>query len=169
MSRTLVLVRHAKAAWPDHVADHDRPLAPRGRRDAPAIGQWLAAHDVAARTAVVSSARRTIETYELVAAAWPEAPEAVVTDDVYAAGAGDLLDVVRGLRESITGAVVVGHNPGIGTLAGVLDDGSGEVDGRERMHREFPTSAVAVLEVEGRWAEVDPGTARLIAFAVPRG
>ena len=38
MISTLVLLRHAKSAYPDDVADHDRPLNARGRRDAPAAG-----------------------------------------------------------------------------------------------------------------------------------
>ncbi len=40
----LVLLRHAKSAYPPGVADHERPLNDRGRRDAPEAGRWLDAH-----------------------------------------------------------------------------------------------------------------------------
>lgn len=169
MPRTLVLVRHAKAAWPDGVVDHERPLAGRGRRDAPAIGRWLAGQAVSADLALVSSAHRTVQTYELLAAHLPGAPDPVVTDDVYAAGAGDLLDLLRGIDDEFAVVLVVGHNPGIGTLAGLLDDGAGAVDGRSRMRLEYPTSAVAIMDVDGGWSGLDPAGARLRAFGVPRG
>ena len=44
--RKLVLLRHAKSAWPD-VPDHERPLARRGQRDAPVMGRWLRAASAA--------------------------------------------------------------------------------------------------------------------------
>lgn len=169
MSRTLVLLRHAKSAWPDDVADHDRPLAGRGRRDAPEAGRWLRRHDVAPQVALVSSARRSVQTYDLVAAEIPGAPDPTVTDDAYGASAGDLLDLVRSLRSGVENAIVVAHNPGIGALANILDDESSALPERVRMRHEFPTSALAVFDVPSTWSELDPGAARLIAFAVPRG
>ena len=162
MPKTLVLLRHAKSAWPDDVADSQRPLAKRGRRDAPAAGRWLRERDLAPEIALVSSARRAVETFELVAAELPVRPHETVTDAAYGASVGDLLDLVRGLADDVVSALVVGHNPGIGRLANVLDED-------ERSTREFPTSALAVFRVDGQWSAVDPGTARLVAFAVPRG
>lgn len=169
MSRTLVLLRHAKSAWPDDVTDHERPLAGRGRRDAPAVGRWLHSQGVVPQIALVSSARRTVQTYDLLATELSGAPEPTVTDEAYAAGAGDLLDLVRSLRADVGSAIVVAHNPGIGTLANVLDDESSVVAERSRMRHEFPTSAVAVFKFPGTWSELEPGTAELTAFAVPRG
>ncbi len=157
-----MLLRHAKSAWPDGVADHDRPLAGRGRRDAPAVGRWLAAHGVSPDLAVVSSARRTIETFTLVAAELSVLPREIVTDDAYAVGAGDLLDLVRGLPDDARSVLLVGHNPGIGLLASLLDR-------TRRSEEDFPTSAVAVVEFDGTWADVNPGSGRLVAYGVPRG
>jgi len=160
--KTLVLLRHAKSAWPDDVADSQRPLAKRGRRDAPAAGRWLRERDLAPEIALVSSARRAVETFELVAAELPVRPRETVTDAAYGASVGDLLDLVRGLADDVVSALVVGHNPGIGRLTNVLDEA-------ERSTHEFPTSALAVFHVDGQWSAVDPATARLVAFAVPRG
>jgi phosphohistidine phosphatase len=60
--KNLLLLRHAKSAWPDGVEDHDRPLAERGRRDAPRMGAYMADVGIEPNVALVSSARRTQET-----------------------------------------------------------------------------------------------------------
>jgi phosphohistidine phosphatase SixA len=56
--RTLILLRHAKSDWSVEKADIDRPLAKRGRRQAPEVGRWLAAHIDSISLAVVSPAAR---------------------------------------------------------------------------------------------------------------
>ena len=144
------------------MADSQRPLAKRGRRDAPAAGRWLRERDLAPEIALVSSARRAVETFELVAAELPVRPRETVTDAAYGAGVDDLLDLVRGLSDDVVSALVVGHNPGIGRLADILAES-------ERSTGAFPTSALAVFDVGRHWAGVDSGAARLVAFAVPRG
>ncbi|RIQ30193.1 SixA phosphatase family protein [Jiangella rhizosphaerae] len=169
MARTLVIIRHAKAEHVEGRDDHGRALAGQGRRDAPVIGRWLSSQDVSVQVAVVSSARRTQETYRLLAAELPGAPDPVVTDDVYYASAGDLLEIVRALPPEATSAAIVGHNPGIGMLANALDDGASAVEGTERMRAGFPTSSVAVFSVDGDWATIDPGGARLVGYTVARG
>jgi phosphohistidine phosphatase len=169
MARTLVLIRHAKAVHPDGRDDHGRALADQGRRDAPVIGRWLREQGVTVQVAVVSSARRTAETYRLLALELPGSPDPSMTDDVYYASAGDLLEIVRGLPSEAESVVVVGHNPGIGMLANALDDGKSEVGDLTRMRAGFPTSSVAVFSVDGEWAAVDPGGVRLVGYAVARG
>ncbi|TDD64235.1 histidine phosphatase family protein [Jiangella aurantiaca] len=169
MARTLVLIRHAKAEHPDDRDDHGRTLAGQGRRDAPEIGRWLRSQDVTVQVAVVSSAERTQETYRLLAAELADAPDPVVTDDVYYASAGELLEIVRALPPEATSAAIVAHNPGIGMLANALDDGDSAVEDTARMRAGFPTSSVAVFSVDGDWAAVDPGGARLVGYTVARG
>ena len=86
----------------------------------------------------------------------------MVTDQAYNAGAEGLLELVRGLPAEADTAMLVGHNPGIETLATQLADSDSGLG-------EFPTSAVCVLEFDAGWDSIEPGTGRLIAFAVPRG
>lgn len=161
MSKVLVLLRHAKSAWPPGVADHDRPLSKRGRRDASAVGQWLRHQGALPDVALVSSASRTTETFELVAGALRPPPRQIVTEEIYRAGTGDLLDLVRGLADDVSTALIVGHNPSIATLAALLDAEAGELP--------FKTSSVAVFDVGSRWADTTPGAARLVTSATPRG
>ena len=168
-TRRLLLLRHAKSAWPHGVTDHDRPLADRGRRDAAAVGQWLAANRVSPDLVLVSAAQRARETWEAVAAELGSTAEVRVTDEVYDAGAGDLLDVLRDVQEESPRVLVVGHNPGMERLAALLDDGAGASEDRARLQAKFPTSGLAVLDVPGPWSALDPKTCHLAMFVVPRG
>ena len=163
--RKLVLLRHAKSDWPD-VADHDRPLARRGRRDAPVVGRWLGDSGYAPDAVVCSTARRARETWELVStgltAVAPGAPLAVRYEPrVYEATVLGLLMLVREFDAAWRTTLVVGHNPGIAELtAGLASPDSPPPPA-------FPTAAVAVLGLPGSWAETGPGEARLLAFIVP--
>ncbi|PSK98647.1 phosphohistidine phosphatase [Haloactinopolyspora alba] len=169
MVKTLVLVRHAKAANPEGVPDHERPLSEQGRRDAPEVGRWLQSAGTAPQVALVSSAARTQETFQLLAGELATAPEARFTDEAYYAGAGELLELIRSLPEDGPSAVVVAHNPGISSLANALDDGESTVEDTTRLRTGMPTSSLAMFRVSTEWSALDPGTARLTAFAVARG
>ena len=142
--KTLVLLRHAKSDWDGHEADIDRPLAPRGRREAPDAGRWLAQNLPTLDRAVVSPALRTAETWQLVSEQLTVSPYAMTDDRVYAASAADLLTVVRELPDEVGTVLLVGHNPGLEDLVRLL---SGELVA-------MPTSAIAVLAVDVAWSAV---------------
>src|SRR6266700_6314858 len=84
--RKLVLLRHAKSAWPD-VPDHERPLARRGRRDAPGAGAWLRRAGYLPDLVVCSTARRARETWQLAAAELGASPPVRFEPRVYQASA----------------------------------------------------------------------------------
>ncbi|MFF0288850.1 SixA phosphatase family protein [Streptomyces sp. NPDC005262] len=166
--RRLVVLRHAKSAWPDGVADHERPLAPRGRRDAPAAGRWLREAGCVPDAVVCSTAGRTRQTWDLVSNEL-DATMAVTHDArLYHASAGELLGVVRDIPARVRTLMLVGHNPGVQDLVLML---AGEGDGRalEQTRAKFPTSAIAVLCLPGAWSDLEPGAARLTEMVVPRG
>ena len=161
--RRLVLLRHAKSDWPD-VADHERPLAKRGRRDAPVVGRWLGTTEYLPDAVVCSTALRARETWDLVSAELPpDAPRAVRYEPrVYEASVLGLLMLVREFDPAWRTAMIVGHNPGLAELtAGLARPGAEEVP------RAFPTAAVAVLGLPGPWADAAPGEGRLLAFTIP--
>lgn len=166
-SRRLVVMRHAKAEQ-DGPTDFDRPLASRGRRDAEAAGAWLASQGVAPDHALVSAALRTQQTWESVAAGAGWSLAADLDRGLYAAGPDSALDIVRLVPDTAISLVVIGHNPTVGVLAQVLDDGSGDAEVGASMAGDFPTSAVAVFSYDGSWADLGEGTARLDAFHVGR-
>src|SRR5689334_23158709 len=110
--RRLVLLRHAKSAWPDAVPDLKRPLNERGRRDAPAAGRWLREYIDDLGAVVCSPARRTRETWALVAAELDGPPSPTLDERIYGAPPDDLLAVVRDLPDDAGTALLIGHNPG---------------------------------------------------------
>ncbi|AQS70747.1 histidine phosphatase family protein [Streptomyces pactum] len=167
--RRLVVLRHAKSARPDGVADHDRPLAGRGRRDAPAAGRALAQADRLPDLALCSTAVRARQTWELASAQWGTPPPVHYDPRLYAAGAPDLLEVVREVPAEIGTLLLVGHNPGLEELVLELA-GDALDDTLDRVRVKFPTSAVAVLAWHGTdWRALAPQAALLTAMTVPRG
>lgn len=161
-----MLFRHAKSGYPDGVADHDRPLAKRGLRDAPVTGRWLAENGYAPDAVVCSTAQRARQTWELaaagLAAAAPgAAPKVRFEPRVYEATVLGLLMLVREFPEDQRTVLVVGHNPGLAELAvGLTEPPPAPPSG-------FPTAAVAVLGLPGPWADAAPAGAHLLAFAAP--
>ena len=164
-TRRLVLLRHAKSNWPD-VADHERPLAKRGRRDAPVAGRWLGESGYVPDAVICSTARRARETWELAAAGLAKAvpgaaPPVRYEPRVYEATVLGLLMLVREFHDDLGTVLVVGHNPGMAELTVGLAAPPPEPPAK------FPTAAVAVLGLPGEWASTGPGECRLLAFAVP--
>jgi phosphohistidine phosphatase len=157
--KRLVVLRHAKSAWPDGVPDAERPLNPRGRRDAPAAGRWIREHVGHLDAVICSPAARTRQTWRLVAAELDRPPDAVFDDRIYEAGVGSLRAVVGEFPDDVGTALLVGHNPGVAGLVGAL---TGE-------EPEMKTSAIAVVELDGPWSGAEPGRARLVEYATPRG
>jgi phosphohistidine phosphatase len=163
----LVLVRHAEAGLAP--LDRDRPLTPRGEREAEAVGAWLAELGVAPDRVVVSTARRTRQTWSRARAALDRAPEAEVDERVYENTLDGLFEVVRETDQAVATLVVVGHNPAIGQFANDLDDGDGKASARQEMGRRFPAGAVAVFDVGLRFADLGPGGATLVEVLFPSG
>jgi phosphohistidine phosphatase len=158
-SRRLVIVRHAKSAWPDDVPDAQRPLNPRGCRDAPAVGRWLRDRVGQLDAVVCSPATRTRQTWALIAAELDGPPTPDFDDRVYAATVETLLAVVREIADDAESVLLVGHNPGVADLVFTL---TGE-------HLEMKTSAVSVVGLTGSWMDVGPRRATLTDHATPRG
>ena len=175
--RTLVLFRHAKSAWPD-VADHDRPLAPRGIRAAPVMGRWLREAGLLPGQVLCSTARRARETWQFAQAGLAATPPVTFDARIYEAAASDLLAVIREVPPATGTLLLIGHNPAIEDLALLLANAPGAAAGPgpagatpgdlERMRSKFPTAAIAVLDFHGTWPGLAPGRARLTAFVTPR-
>jgi len=163
--RTLVLMRHAKSSYPDGVADHDRPLAPRGRREAGLAGNWIRDRVTKIERVLCSSATRTRETLALTEI---DAP-VDFRDRLYGATPGTLVNEVNAVDDAVRTLLVVGHEPTmsqVSLMLGAPDRSDRTVVGEISM--KFPTSGIAVLRLPGSWADLQVGSAALIAFHVPR-
>lgn len=167
--RRLVVLRHAKSAWPEGVADHERPLGPRGRRDAPEAGRVLAASGLLPDLVLCSTAVRARHTWELASAQWDTPPPVRLDPELYGADVPELLAAVHGTPPEVATLLLVGHNPGLEELVLALA-GDGLDDTLNEVRVKFPTSAIAVLTWHGTsWRGLEPGTALLTSLMVPRG
>ncbi|MER5912818.1 histidine phosphatase family protein [Streptomyces sp. NPDC001982] len=164
--RRIILFRHAKADWPQ-VTDHERPLAERGRMDAAVAGRKLADSGIPFDLALCSTAARTRETWKLAVHELPHRPKTVYEERIYEASPGELIAMLNEVPDDAQNVVLIGHNPGVHGLAGILS-GSDEDDSRERMDlRGFPAAAYAVLTFTGSWKAVEPGVATLVDYWEP--
>lgn len=164
--RVLVLLRHAKSDYPAAVADHDRPLAPRGEREAGLAGDWLrsGAVDPPIDAVLCSTATRTRQTLVRTGI---DAP-AQFLDRIYGATPGAIIDEINRVGDDARSLLVVGHEPAMSQLALGLSGSDGNQAAAERIMTKYPTSAMAVLRVCGPWNALELGGAALTTFYVPR-
>lgn len=164
MTRTLILIRHAKSDWDDPaLSDHDRPLNARGQRSAPRIGEWLAERGMTPDAVLCSTALRTRETWDGIATHLPEAPEPVYSHGLYHAAPIDMLNAIR--DSDATVLAVVAHNPGIGSLAWSL---CAEPPAHPKFGL-YPTGATLILDFDvDHMTDIAPGLGQVRGFAVPR-
>jgi len=154
---TLVLLRHAKSAYPDGVSDHDRPLSERGLREAPVAGRELAERIPTFDLALVSSGLRAQQTWQSVCRSLSVGQQRI-SPDLYLAGSDELLAVVCQLPEGAGDVLLVGHNEGIEELASLLSG----------VPVTMKTSTFAILRSAGAWRDWGPGTASLDEVVVAR-
>lgn len=166
---TLMLLRHAKSSWSDAAtADLDRPLSPRGRRAAQAMGRFIASENLVPDLVLCSPARRARETWKYVAAELKSAPKVMTEETIYDFGNGSrLLDALRKRAGTAKRVMIVGHNPSMERLA-VRLAAAGEEKLRGRLARKYPTAALAVIGFEATdWAGL-PETGSLERFVRPK-
>lgn len=166
--KTLILLRHAKSDWTDPAqADHDRPLAARGRIAAPKMGAWLKAHGPEPDLILCSTATRARQTLDLALEAWGVKPPVQFDRGLYLAGGAGVLTRLRKAPGAAKAVMVVGHNPDLEQLARRLAT-AGDRTALARLAETYPTAGLAVIELPvERWAEIgDEG--RLVAFETPK-
>lgn len=166
MSKRLYLLRHAKSSWKQpELADHERPLAGRGRRAAKTIARHLREHEIEPELVLCSTARRARETLERVA---PTLVTAAVRHEpqLYGATADLLFERLRRVPDDVASVMLIGHNPAIEQLALDLARPSPE---RREFDASFPTAALATLVFPGpSWRDLDRGGADLVSLVRPR-
>ena len=178
--RTLWLLRHAKTVTdpPPGGTDFDRVLAPRGRRDATALGRLFAGAGEGLgpgletaprpRIALISPAARTAATAELVLADMADPPESRLEEGLYAAEPNEVLALVRDLPDDVDAVMVVGHNPTAQALSQGLLSARDKKGLSSAVRNGFPTCALGVYAFNvDRWADVAARSAKLVAITAP--
>jgi phosphohistidine phosphatase len=167
-TRRLVVVRHARAE-PFAASDHARDLTDRGRREAETAAAYLKARTVVPDHAVVSPSVRTRATWAAMEQVIGSAAEVVYDESVYAGSTDVVLESLRLVPEHARVVVFVGHQPTIGYLAHLLDDGEGDPEALHSMLHGFPTASMAFFEVEVAWEDLGPEAGRLVDFRPGEG
>jgi phosphohistidine phosphatase len=167
--RELILLRHAKSAWPIGVRDVDRPLASRGRDNAALFGRWLRDQGVTVDAVVLSPSQRTRSTVELMTSAGGLDDAEIATDErLYASSWWDVLDVVREQKPELERLLVVGHNPSLEDLASQLARPNSDPESMRRLRAKFPTGSAAFLTSSEPWRTWGTDCARLDRLWTPR-
>lgn len=151
-------MRHAKAAYPESGTDHERPLASRGRKDAPEVGRWLAEEGLVPQLVLCSDAARTVETAEGVVSGTGENLTISPLASLYESHVGEVVEAVQTVADSVSRVLVVGHEPTMSATVAALTG----------QHLRFPTSGVAVVELSGSWRDLEPDSCRLEQFRIPK-
>ena len=159
--KKLFLIRHAKSSWDDTaLPDKDRPLANRGRRDAPKMGKRLAKREVKPDLILSSPARRALTTAEIIARKLDYKVKDIVVDDrLYAGAVHGLLDVIHKLDDNLKRVMLFGHNPELIELAHRLSS--------EITH--MPTCAVAEFTFNAKsWSNIGKAKLAKVALDYPK-
>jgi len=168
--RRLYLLRHAKSSWDDpSQADHDRPLADRGRRAVEVISAYIEEHGIAPDLILSSTARRTRETLEGLGLR----SATMIEHRLYGASCDDLLDRLHAVPAELESVMIVGHNPALQILAlrlagSELEGRPAGAEGLTEIRRKLPTGALVTLELSSPWAELGAGGAQLVDYVRPK-
>jgi phosphohistidine phosphatase len=158
----LYILRHAKSSWDDaELADHERPLAPRGERAAARIAEHVRGEEIAPALVLCSTALRARQTLAALLPVLAGDTEIRLEEALYGAGLDDVLARVREVPEAVPSVLLIGHNPTLHELARALT-------GREDALERFPTGALASVTFTTAWAELAEGGGQLEGLVVPR-
>jgi len=168
--KTLTLLRHAKSTWDDPVArDFDRPLNRRGRKAARTVGREMKAQGLAFDRILASPAVRVMETLGEVEDGYGAALTPAFDETIYLASTETLLDLIRAVDDAAQSLLVVGHNPGLESLALLLTGAEDGDSKRAEIAVKYPTATLAEIQLPiDHWADIAPGTGRIARFIRPR-
>ncbi len=162
----LHVMRHAKSDWDTGDVDHARPLNSRGRRQALEAADHFVANRIEVDRVLCSTSVRTRQTLQRLLDGGLTAREISFHDEIYGATVADVMPLLRGLPDDASTALLIGHWPGVEDLVAAL----AVVDqhpGWSRLLEKFVTSAIAVIEFDGSWADLAPQQATLTDFVAP--
>ena len=164
--RQVWLLRHAKSSWDDpSLPDEERPLAPRGNRDASTMASYFASVDPP-RLVLCSSGLRARQTLAAVFPSLGSPLRVAIEPELYTFDSGVVVERLRRLDDAGSSVMIVGHNPALEDLALWL---SAEGELRERLGLKFPTAALAVIDLpDAPWTSLSEGVGTLARFVVPK-
>jgi len=167
--KRLLLLRHAKSSWHDPtLTDFERPLNQRGRTAARVMGNYLLRKGLLPNLVLCSAAQRTRETLAFIQDQLDQDLPASIEKSLYEASPGEIAGILKKVDPRIDTVMVIGHNTGLEELARRLSR-KGNEKARKLMALQYPTGALAVIEISGKgWSKLDGKDASLRRFVCPR-
>jgi phosphohistidine phosphatase len=165
MSRELYILRHAKSDWGQNAGlDISRPLNRRGRKDAPLLGAWMREHYLYPGRVYCSTAVRARETLELISQELELKPDSIeYRNDLYLASSSTLLSLLREIPTDYDSVMLVGHNPGLQDLFGIICNTPLP---RSQSGKLLTTACLVQLKLPDDWHEL-AGRAELVRVIRP--
>ncbi len=147
--KQLIILRHAKTEmWYPGVDDAGRSLVSRGLSDTKLIAEFLLAHNITVDRAIVSSSRRTRETWNILTEFYPSA-QMKIDENLYLASVNDIENAIYA-NQDVDSLILVGHNPGLHDFAYDLMKRGGSISEQmsSQLSARFPTASAAVFQSE---------------------
>jgi phosphohistidine phosphatase len=165
LERRLILLRHAQAEGrPSGMDDRDRRLSAGGRGELLATAQYLRRLDFSPEAVIVSGAWRALETWDVLSKAIGLEIRPIIEDTLYLAPPMAVLSRLQSLGATPREILVIGHNPGLTSLARSLAGPGSDRDAVARLGHGLDTGALACFETTlADWSDLTPGGARLVA------
>ncbi len=163
MERTVILIRHAKSSHDNpELRDFDRPLNPRGYRDAPFMGEKLKEKGENIDLIIASPSQRTTETIHLICKQIGYPIDQIHWDrSVYLSTSENLKRIIRSLDDSIKTVAIVGHNPSMTMTANALQSNE-EIEN-------VPTTGIVSVRFNAKtWKEALLTQGKLDYFIYPK-
>lgn len=166
--KTILILRHAKSDWNNtQLSDMDRPLSPRGLKSAPKMGKVLADPKLQPDIILTSPAKRALQTAELVIQASGYDGRTQPQESFYYGGSSDMLAALRNLPDTINRPLIIGHNPTLAEVVGIICHNQSPVDFTAKIR--LPTTGLVCVDVHiSEWSRLNPGDGVLRWFLIPK-
>ena len=148
--KSLLLLRHAKSGnLVPGLNDFDRILTDGGRKAAELVGGYMGSHKLHLDLVMSSPAVRARETAEIVLRASNKRIDPQYDRRIYEATAQNLLDVIHDVEKRRKQILLVGHNPSLEELLGLLTG----------VQQPMGTASLAKLSADvSEWNKCESGT-----------
>ena len=160
--KQLLICRHAKSSWKNpELADIDRPLNKRGKRNALLMGERLAARAMVPDCILSSPAKRARKTAVRLCKEMKICRKQIsINDAIYDTDSQELLSIISKTDDCYYRLMLIGHNPEFTLLVNEL--------AQVEIYNVPTCGIVAFSLAVNSWQDVQQAQAELLFFDYPK-